>query len=1655
MDRYDLLQYINAYNIQPYAFDDESVDLLEEYSKQLEIPFQRNMDAEEQKQTGVIGQFLGGIAEGFLPLPFDMAEDPVTSAEQISRSVGSLIGFVPGLLGGPLAWAGKGALKLGAKGVLATGARAIETSGKFLKSEVAKSIPMRGADYLLGKEVGQGVIAKLGLAGATADRFMKGTTVAGDITKAAVHLGTASAVSEFWEGPSAMFDSFVHGAIAGGAFGTIGNYQNLLKKADGTSGPVLQKLAENKLMEGTLKAMVGAGFQGGLAASHDAPTAVVIYETLLGGYFGATHPSVQVRTGREWFTRYSADPAKKQHEMLKDPAFESLDPQVKKVVEDLHFQDIGEMYNRRLHETGVADYFDRSSAAQLLRNQFKESIYNEYSTKNNIERNKLTNKEKAEALKEEIQPSLEIGEILSQGPEIANEILRKNPKDLTGEAKEVYKKLTKDEIAEIEKGNFEPVYNYLISRNDFFKTWTTEQNGKDVLRMEEQVEIQAELDRQPVVRKFINDVKPRIKDKDISDVEIADTVLKSFNKNYKKEDDKTQYQRRTTEKLLSEEPELAHRIIDRLSETYPNVTREISEKVFDIHGNEVAGKALGNAVKWSKSKGALDTPPHEYAHVYIDMFESSSVVQAGIRQFGSKEALADFLGKDYVNRIQDQGLRSRAKEWVKQFWAEMKNYFGLLNDDKEITNILSRRFFRGKPSGTAELTTRSFAEQSLQRFNSVPEDMRSNIVKTTLKSFGAIKDTETLVLNDSFYKRLENAGIKKAEIDLIKHMAESEQMHRVKADVFKTQMMQYLFPIKIVRAEKSTYKEVIEEGGFREEVDVPVPPGEKGIPTDFYKKLSVKGGTNYGEYRFEVPFEVLKSHPEFATENMAGWFRGDVSGKEGSPTKTFRVLEMQSDLFQKGRKTGKYLSVLEPPTKGNWQRDWEVIDVGILNKHWKVGDKVRRFQKDYRVIEKTRTENLPGETPSSIEQFILEPIYGVVNKNHKAYMESLQKNWHDYFARAIHQWAAEQGYEKVRWPSGETAARVEGHEVISERIKNNQANLKETDNELIRLKKEKSEVDKNIKMLFGTPLQIPKLNIDLVMETSFNTKSSKGNPLEKILNKWFGKDTEAYNRESEIGLETVEGTDGKPRYYISVFTPGDFRTQGYVRLSSTRDVPITKQEAIELHRHEKTKSIDFLIDKMNLRKNALQKEINRFKTEGLDKLAPIQNFYQNTMRKVLQKSRKKNLSLEKDEYGNYWFETDITGQDKMPIVQYQRIAKEPIEGYEKFKDDIYKKLDVEPTAKTDRELRQAYEQFRQNKNQRQYEFNLQTGTLKETVEYNSLGVRKPLYHPMLPHEQMYGYEGKSYVINETVVNGRSYNPLGKMFKRNLDGEYEYRYVMEEGDWNRLLLNIQKNDKDSYMWLSEKDKGKLIVRPLHPDTRKTKVNKIFNKEELATLYRDRGEFYKLVGVETSSKEVKDQWKKYHEEMAISNKLYDPIGEFKNALELVKRSSVMSSKDYALDPAKFQDIAPDGIDVIMVNDSKSAKYLDKPETFNVVGRDGKIQKKRIYDSDVDGYVVLHTKLFNRIVESMGFDPSTSHIKPTIATKIDGRMFILKGGIHPSQQGFDNAMVNPNSMIVMTSAGKVHPGKEYIGKTDKNGAYRFYNENAKGGLDIQKNP
>lgn len=95
-------------------------------------------------------------------------------------------------------------------------------------------------------------------------------------------------------------------------------------------------------------------------------------------------------------------------------------------------------------------------------------------------------------------------------------------------------------------------------------------------------------------------------------------------------------------------------------------------------------------------------------------------------------------------------------------------------------------------------------------------------------------------------------------------------------------------------------------------------------PTQYYSNLTVAGGTNYTENEISTPLITpsIKGHAQFATDKGIGWFRSDeqISGygiEQGeksslfplglskqtikTDTKTRRILEVQSDLFQKGR----------------------------------------------------------------------------------------------------------------------------------------------------------------------------------------------------------------------------------------------------------------------------------------------------------------------------------------------------------------------------------------------------------------------------------------------------------------------------------------------------------------------------------------------------------------------------------------------------------------------------------------------------------------------------------------------------------------------------------------------------------------------------------
>lgn len=114
-----------------------------------------------------------------------------------------------------------------------------------------------------------------------------------------------------------------------------------------------------------------------------------------------------------------------------------------------------------------------------------------------------------------------------------------------------------------------------------------------------------------------------------------------------------------------------------------------------------------------------------------------------------------------------------------------------------------------------------------------------------------------------------------------------------------------------------------------EEANLAYKEQQTSVNSDYYSTMAVPGGTNYTENEITTPDITpnIKGHAQFSTDNGIGWFRSDeqtlleeniildeedpfLDQGDRNPTKilaptgrtnTRRILEVQSDLFQKGR----------------------------------------------------------------------------------------------------------------------------------------------------------------------------------------------------------------------------------------------------------------------------------------------------------------------------------------------------------------------------------------------------------------------------------------------------------------------------------------------------------------------------------------------------------------------------------------------------------------------------------------------------------------------------------------------------------------------------------------------------------------------------------
>ena len=232
-------------------------------------------------------------------------------------------------------------------------------------------------------------------------------------------------------------------------------------------------------------------------------------------------------------------------------------------------------------------------------------------------------------------------------------------------------------------------------------------------------------------------------------------------------------------------------------------------------------------------------------------------------------------------------------------------------------------------------------------------------------------------------------------------------------------------------------------------------------PTSYYSNLTVPGGTNYTENEIATPALTpnIKGHAQFATDKGIGWFRSDdklddasvemgieivdeydemgrnigrpplsqsFKQEGGTPTKTRRILEVQSDLFQKGRDKEKLVGSTVIRRGDSF---FEIRAGGEEVKTTYTRAKELGYTEDKEKLESFKTSN----------QFLQ-----LLNQG---------SNWVTFFVKSIIQDSSKKGYEKVLFPSGNTASKVEGHTTLEQFKKEKEDRIKKLEEEKKLLKR--------------------------------------------------------------------------------------------------------------------------------------------------------------------------------------------------------------------------------------------------------------------------------------------------------------------------------------------------------------------------------------------------------------------------------------------------------------------------------------------------------------------------------------------------------------------------------------------------------------------------
>ena len=537
MNPYEIQRNIDVYNNSPWLFDDDTVDELEKASKELQVPFKRNIEVEEQKQDNLLNQFVSGLSEGFTTLGW--ADDAQSESGQILNSMGHLIGFAPAILGTVLSGGALGA----ARGALAVGkatkvGSALLSAERLMLSGAKASQSVKSVPFLVGDALNKQLYKGLAKAGVSVDKYVKAGSKTADILTSAQSLGAASAVSGIWGGKDEVMNSYVHGAIAGGVFGGIGNFMNIGKLVN-HKNPNVRSGAEEWIWQKVAQGVAGGAFQGGMATAQDAPTSVQIYEYMLGGFFGYSHPNAKIKAAKKHMSEFNkgGEFQNREREMTTVDEFALLPEESQTYVKNYFNKNIGERfekYNPQMDLFPELKADDPTYAAVYAKAHHTEVVKEKSLQKR---RKELMDERNEEHLSEEHETLARVramddvdtftqnmreGEIIAE----VSDKVRNKSLTVSNEADVVYGQLTEKEIARIKDGDIDLIYNKI--RGDGVVTRGTKE-ARDIQNMDRPVDDQLELDTPRQIKDLLVEIEQEVGNKETS-VDVLNNIVGVYNK---------------------------------------------------------------------------------------------------------------------------------------------------------------------------------------------------------------------------------------------------------------------------------------------------------------------------------------------------------------------------------------------------------------------------------------------------------------------------------------------------------------------------------------------------------------------------------------------------------------------------------------------------------------------------------------------------------------------------------------------------------------------------------------------------------------------------------------------------------------------------------------------------------------------------------------------------------------------------------------------------------------------------------------------------------------------------------------------------------------------------------------------------------------------